>query len=575
MAQEQTANWLSQLDSEEKIFASDQLSKTIAFLKAARVPGEGWGAYPKLGSDLHHTALALQALYYSRDKSVTATIADAALYVRKLKGEALSGLSLDDACDLLNIARVEQRPGDDEHLGHLLAALRQAYNAAAETGGGLSTHQLCAALLAVLELGRTDLEMVKPWSERLLGLQHPDGGWPTVNEEGSSVVATAMALQVLTRSSGERVTEALRRGLMYVQNQLREKDWKNLGLGGDTFSQAAVLRALAETPLADYRWSRQGVEVLLARMNPDGSWGDGPGTPGNVESTALCLLALVAAGQTRFVPARLARTALMDVQSQLSQITEERDRLRQDFESRVDEVSNNIVQQRNDLLGENQNLRQRLQATQDEIKQAREAKEAAEFRRAALEQERALLQRYVTAATTSEVTIEIGSFRFALPQFIKFIAEVLFPSLFIGGLGWLFLQSPTQTWLKVLGIIIISIAGLGFIGNYLSLRRRSLGTEPNAPAPVSDVSLLRKTYADMAAGWSPDVLEEIAYRLFHDLTDMSPDVAIRYTEDLATKLQMPAEQKAGLLSWVGQVTRLDASQRRLLFSQLQRSILGS
>lgn len=576
--QEATTNWLSQLDGEEVVFASDRLGKTIAYLKAARAPGQGWGPYPKSASDLHHTALVLQALHYSRDKSVEATIADAASYVRKLKSDHLDTLNLEDATNMLLIVRSEQRRGNEGYVNQLIASLHRAYTTIMNGSTGISMRQLTSSLLAVLELGRNDLEMVKTWTDRLLDLQHPDGGWPTVNENSSSVVATAMSLQVLNRLTGDRIMESLRRGLLFVGNQLTEKTWKNLGMGGDTLSTTTVLRALAETPIADYSWTKQGVDLLFTRMNPDGSWGDGPGEPGNVENTALCLLALAAAGQTRFVPARLAKVAITEVQSHLSQITDERDKLRQDIETRVNEVSDNLFRERNDLLVENENLKVRLKSIQDETQAARSAREAAEYRSLAIERELDLLRSVSSRSAQPTDSVQLGPL--VLPAFtVRILTLLVAPLVFLSGVAWYLLLPPRQTWSTVIAVAAIVLAAViaGFAVFAIFENRRSRQWQSpylDVGSTRSEVSFLRRTFSRMTSTWDPYISEELAYRL-NDIGDMSSEVAGRYTEDLATKLRLEPEQEVELLSWVNQVTRLDPVQRRVLLTQLQRSHLGS
>lgn len=574
---EPTTNWLSQLDSEEVVFASDRLGRTIRYLKEARTPGQGWGPYPKSDTDLHHTALVLQALYYSRDKSLEPTIADAASYIRKSKLPQLNQLTLEEVSDLLSIVRSEQRRSSEEYPGQLIPALEQAYGRVVESNAGLSIRELTSAFLAVLELGISDSKLIKTWSERLLQMQHPDGGWPNVSEKGSSIVATAMALQVLTRLTGEQASEALRRGLVYVRNQLEETTWKNIGIGGDTFSYTTVLRALAEIPMADYNWSKQGVDLLFTQMNADGSWGDGPGEPGNVESTAMCLLALAAAGQTRFVPARLAKVAIMEIQSQLNLITDQHDKLQQDFEKRVDEVSDNLFRERNELLLETENLKSRLKTVQEEVQSARDSREAAEYRSLASERELELLRTVLTNPSSRDSLSARTAMTSALAyRVLVFGIGLIVPIL---SLSWYLLQQPRQVWSTVVGIvlIILSVTVSGYIVFFWYEERRfgqRLFKYSDRRPTQSDIALLRRTFSRISAAWDPYVSEEVAYRLFNDITDMSPEIAERYTEDLATKLRLDPVQRIELLTWVGQVTRLDTAQRRVLLTQLQRSSIG-
>src|SRR5205085_6923495 len=123
---------------------------------------------------------------------------------------------------------------------------------------------------------------------------------------------------------------------------------------------------------------REGIDTVLSRINSDGSWGGGPKEAGNIEITAVCLLALTTAGENRFVPARMALAALNDLQHQLNRITDERDKLSQDFEKRVQAECGLVVTQRNDLLIENKTLKTKIDSATAENDKAKAAQEAAE-----------------------------------------------------------------------------------------------------------------------------------------------------------------------------------------------------
>ncbi|HEY3103191.1 MAG TPA: hypothetical protein VGJ69_06340 [Pyrinomonadaceae bacterium] len=565
------AAWLNQIDANQQVFAGRGLDKTLLYLRNGRTPGEGWGAYPKLGSDLHHSALAIQALSYSGDSSSIGTIAGAASVLRKGKTDSLDQLGVDDLGDLIVIARAEQRPGDEAYVESLLNSLQRGYEAL--TPNEVSVRTLCSTLLAVLEIGRTDVEVIKRWIDQLLALQRPDGGWPPVAGQPSMLVATAMTLRVLTKSAKGSSTEALRRGLYFVQGEIEKNGWTLIGSGGDTFTQAIVLRALAEVPGADYKLIQDGVDSLIAKMNQDGSWGNAVGETGNIESTALSLLALIAAGENRFVPARLVTAALIDVKSQLDEITEERNQLREDFEKRVQDDCGEVVRQRNTLTKENQDLRGNVQAAQTELRKAIELKESAELRQQVLERELELtrLQRYDYISTLRTPTAVRGwrqvfvNMVFALPAVIT--AFVI----------WRFWKWP-PSWFGIIEIILLFFGGLAtswflFQRSRVSLLPRYFSEGASEYRLSSDLDSLRYMYMDMAGSWPAFIREEVAYRLLSDMVEMPTDVGLRYVEEMTFRLDMPSQERSQLSSWMRYALRLSPGERRILFDQLRRSTL--
>jgi hypothetical protein len=579
------ANWLNQLETSQQVFAAGRLDKTLAYLRRARTPGQAWGPYPGLGSDIYHSALAIQALSYADDQSATGIIGGAAAYLREVAAERLDELSIDELSGLLSVARCEQRPGDDDYIQQLISSIRKKHDALMESNDEPSVRVLASALLAVVELGRMDLEIVKGWSERLLSRQCADGSWPIQREESGSVIPTAIALRVFNRLSDDKARDAVSRGLRFLESCLREKGWQELGTGGDTFTKAIVLRALAEIPATEYKCIQDGTHALIDQVNPDGSWGGGRGEAGNIEGTALSLLALVAAGENRFVPARLAMEALTDFQRQLNQIGDERDTLRQDLEKRVQDDCGRVVKERNELLKENKDLKEKLQAGQDEIQRA---KEEAEFALLRLERELRLMAHSSLGETSSARQLAPSA---TWPEPIRWLLN---SNVTVAAAGLVFLSTvillSTRLWswpfewkpsYTTYFLIFIFVPVLAFmtatIVNYFA-RRNAMSryyaefAELSTRRDLSAVSFLRSEYFEMADEWPYHIREEVAYRI-RELVDMSPDIGYRFAEELSFNLGLSGYQRSRLLRWVTSVLRLERTDRRVLFDQLQRTTL--
>jgi len=174
-----------------------------------------------------------------------------------------------------------------------------------------------AALLALKELG------VAPWSDRiaaavhwLAGLQNRDGGiatfcrgWGYLPFDRSNPDISAHTLAALQAWRGEApcgeqklIDRAIVRILKYLaRHQHKDGSFLPLWFGDQNapgglspvWGTAVVLKHLGNTLFAG---KARAVNFLLTAQNPDGSWGGGCRTPGNVITTALAVTALKRAG---------------------------------------------------------------------------------------------------------------------------------------------------------------------------------------------------------------------------------------------------------------------------------------
>ena len=554
-------NWLELFQTHQQVFVAHHLDNAIQYLHKARNLGEGWGAYPGLPSDFHHSSLAIEALYYSCDERSIGIIADAALYLRKAKSNHLEQLNLEELTDLLMVACTEQNP-DNDYIEQLLKVLQQAYDTILARKEEFSVRSMCGVLLAVLGSRKSPQKLIQPWIDRLLNLQRTDdGSWPAVAEESGSVIATAFALRVLTHVSKNRGGDPIDRGLQYLQNRLEKEGWQKLGIEGDTFTQAVVLRALAEAQTTQYKQIQDGIDILINRMNLDGGWGGNAGEPSNIECTALCVLALVTSGENRFLPAHLAKAALHDTQHMLIKLTNERNQLRQDFEQKIKLHCGKVVQERDQLQKENKSLKEQLNDKNKEFHGAMEQAKNVQLRFEELQKSRYFVE--------SPYLSLHG--RFSKLNLIK-----VGPILSAGIAVWQLWEWPLSFW-KIIAVSLISLITIT-IEYIVWVRYRRENLQPPFIFKTEEklspnLSMLRSMFMKMARDWPPRLLEEVVYRLFRELIYLPPDVGRRYTEDLVYRIGLSQKDTQELKVWVDYVMRLDTRDRRLLFDQLQKVIL--
>lgn len=173
----------------------------------------------------------------------------------------------------------------------------------------------------------------------LLELQNHDGGWPTFcrgwgrlpfDRSGSDLTAHAIraihAWHSMLREDRDeerrvapiqdRIDQALRRGLHFLQNQQRsDGSWLPLWFGNQhlpneenpIYGTARVLLAYRDLGQIDSPQARAGLAYLVSCQQPGGGWGGGPAAAENgypsqsstVEETSLAVEALLGAGAER------------------------------------------------------------------------------------------------------------------------------------------------------------------------------------------------------------------------------------------------------------------------------------
>lgn len=129
---------------------------------------------------------------------------------------------------------------------------------------------------------------LEPVAAVLLPLQDPDGAWriatgglPGAPAIYGTALATYMSRRTLEAADSARYASAI----------TKANQWLAAQTPANTVDAAAILLALPK--------SKPALDFLLASQTSDGGWGPQRGSPAEPFDTALALLALQAAGETR------------------------------------------------------------------------------------------------------------------------------------------------------------------------------------------------------------------------------------------------------------------------------------
>jgi hypothetical protein len=158
----------------------------------------------------------------------------------------------------------------------------------------LAWYQFAAALTSAVEAGairnRKAMEKV---ARDLVSLQQPDGSW-RVEDQGDAPGSPVTWGTALATHFGRRTLQAAGGHNAAVE---RAEQWLRALQPRHTPDRAAVLLAFPHDPEV----RRRAIENFERAQTSDGGWGPRPNAPAEVFDTALVLLALQAAGETKLV----------------------------------------------------------------------------------------------------------------------------------------------------------------------------------------------------------------------------------------------------------------------------------
>lgn len=159
------------------------------------------------------------------------------------------------------------------------------------------------------------------WTEELLALQNPDGGWPRElgKQMPSGVVTSARVLELLLKTGLPSASAAAEKAIRFLLSSQRvdggwsenpelaalipkEETWVS-AQHSMTYTTADAVNALIQAGLANLPSVKRGILFLRTTQNDDGGWGSHmtPGQPSQTDVAAMDVIvkALVLSGEPR------------------------------------------------------------------------------------------------------------------------------------------------------------------------------------------------------------------------------------------------------------------------------------
>ncbi|WP_078940718.1 prenyltransferase/squalene oxidase repeat-containing protein [Streptomyces cellulosae] len=551
--------WPDVVAEQEGTFIPAYLKKSVDYLVDSRESRKGWPPYVGLPSDLHSSSVVIAALRSLGDDSVGALIVDGAVYVRQVYGMRAKQAPIEELLDLIRVAHAEDRSSD--YAKQLRGRLFASAQAVKDGNRSFSTAVASRALLESAAWEENS-QLAQPWQKALLDRQDAEtGGWPLVEDSNEvSITATAWAVRSLAIADSEGSEVAVSGGLQYIESLIRNRGWTDIFDSQGMYTVALVLQAVSSTQLGDQGIINDGVQLVRTRMNEDGGWGGGPGDPSGIEYTAAVVMALVESGENRFLPTRVVKEALADLQLGIREIVADRDSLRDAFERRVLEHCGHIKHERDGL--------------QEKISQAESEAKALNKRLRELERNAALyrhgLARIRTGRPLPKALLAAAA--------VTLVAIVCAPYFFSDTIATI--VSGTLAVLLVAGGVFYAL-GQRTIDQRRNLHRGLAFDEAVMDLMASTPTLIHKRnmtrllddFRYATENLPPGTREELVYRLLREGAHIPPDIGPRYIRELLLELHIPPRESQRLEVWLETIMILEPDGRRALLTQLRRVIL--
>jgi len=253
-----TGQWLDLLSATEEHLIPADLRAAAEFLLYARNPGEGWGDYPKVPTDLQVTAQVIGALQVLRHPKTRELATSVAAWAHKHYLERMPATA-QDAIGLLILASADQDI-DGRYPEELRSTLRAALKHL--DSDRVSTLTLAQAVLATEPWPDEHKKRVQPWVDELVRRGQGADAWHKARLPEESLPVTSLAVRALAPWKHLNAVEAVvQRGLEYLHSHLHESGWESRALSG-TYALTLVLRALATDADCEPELFEKGLDLL-------------------------------------------------------------------------------------------------------------------------------------------------------------------------------------------------------------------------------------------------------------------------------------------------------------------------
>ncbi len=580
--------WRELLVNQEERFLGESMHASLTYLLNARSGKEGWAQFSGMEPNIQSTAVVVAALSKIETSMTKTAIADIAVHYRKKHTGDLTCLDAATLCDLLVITAAESK-FDRGYIDNLCEQLASRYSAAIDN----PNHPWSVALISRLVIALSACGVSDKWSafeeglvSELITRQNTlDGGWPAGGEGDSIAISTASAVCALTEHPYEAVLPHVKDGIRFLTSQIRKNGWGNMECVGamGTYPTTQTLLALGKSGIADPHIIQAGIDNVRSLINEDGGCGAVPGSASSIEYTARAVTSLVAAGAGNYVPAGLARLALLDADSELTNAVRERDDARANVGAQAQEICSGVMTERERLQDQVDGLKKQLIRAHRKLRSMRDMESRFNYPDIVAGADLRLRSVRSSAYKTGFIVLLITGIILA----ITIVTNRLFT---IG-------SSKRQEWFGISSILVaipIIFALISIVSSFILARstrsKRASPDETNmnelwelsnkgrdlrsSDVPQGQLRLIEALwqFREVTEDLPASVREELVYRLLYRMPDLPRDIAPRFATEILLSLKAEHKTARAVERWVDKLATYPPTERRIILQAIQQGI---
>jgi hypothetical protein len=543
-----------------------RLARGIEFLERSGTP-QGWGVIAGTGFDRHASALAMEAMISVSDVSNgEGLIANIGISAKRRYAEQIRGLLIESFPDVVTLLRegIDEEPELRQAVERRARELVRATFKDVPADGSRHLARLVVAIKGLnVSLGGLANQVHNFWTEEQ---NVSDGSWSVARNAPGTLAATAEVLRAMADLERDFVSDARLRGSRWlsaeVERRIEDAD------AMETVDVAITLRTLAGDGDGErgYGIVLPLEDELVRRQGTDGGWPSRNGRPSTTESTALAVLALVAAGARAHVPLRLAQSIVDLAEARVAELSAECDQLKQQAGAQVREGVREVIAERRRLAQEVRELRERVEKLPElegELAALRRVTDPVVYETQLIAQDEraAQAQRRLVQAVAGSLLVTLAAVSAVAQGAIlrwSFLGLAIIVALSLSAMQIVDLRRARRNTVLLSAVSARSRAQWAFL--------------PDAVSSDQRIQQLRRTLVRIVADWPSGARRELPYVLYEDFRGLPSDVAARRAESVALRLGAPANSVPAFSRWAASVGLLEAEERQVLFDQLRRTL---
>jgi hypothetical protein len=515
----------------------------------------GWGEYKDAPFNIRISSIVVLALAHCPHEK-SDWIINKILGVKKyLHEKKIQELKVQELGSLMDIFKLDKNSEDikllirDELLNKVVQTMKDY--------SSLTT--IITNLSALIKIDAFDNAMFQELLKNFLELQNQNGSWG--KEENAKILLSntskgIIILSKVKKRGNQNYNEFINKGINYLTEFIKSKDIASIGDELGFYQMLILIKAVTIDEVVSNTVIDSSISYILKNINSDGGIGTLPQQPSNNEMTALLLYTFYHIGYFKYIPLRVAKSKVFELELENNKIQSELNVLKKQFDFTVKKEVNNIID-------ENKILNNKLHSAEKKIQDIkRQNQKDFELFKKSVEYDFLSRQRYYSNSSKKNYS------RFQIMSSLTLVLLATFSIIlfFINSNRFYLYFSAGFILLCFIYLLIL------YINQYRKGPEKLLKNFSISNNRLDSLSYYRHKFIDITSDIPQSAREELIYRLSREISRLPKDILPRYLEDLTMSLNLPVNKRRELYFWLEDIISKEEVEIQVVFEQIRRII---